>query len=685
MSIFAELKRRNSNPRKTGQKLFRVIIGLLVFVSLIMLAERFWISQKDSLAAEQPPVHSTAPEQPASVKFSELITSDKSIAILPFNDRSTGMENTRFFADGIHDDLLTKLAKLNALKVISRTSVMAYRDTTKNMQQIGEELGVTNLLEGGVQQAGNRVRINVQLINVQTDSQLWAESYDREVTTQNIFQIQGEIARAIANALHTTLTLEEDQGLGRAPTGNLEAYRAVLLSRQIERRGNFKALNTAAEYAQQAIDLDPHYVDAYLALAQILTSAIGSGALSDKNTGSRITAALQRAMELQPGYGLTHSILGYYQYISSKPGWADSFETAMHLDPGNTQTMYAYGYSLQRSGRPEPALPLLLQASEQDPLSQPILFALGRNYLVLEDYDNARKAFTRIREIDPSSTLGYGSMSSSFVLQGRLDKALYWLGKAVPVDPKDLEVGGWMVSMNDSLEDYASAQEWSDWLDGWVTKQPQPMAMQARHHYLTGNFELALQLSNRALKMDAPNRWGSDAIFMRIKRDEALANGSPQTGIDVFTTRHPALFESQPRIFAENVMQAVDLAQLMKLADRETDAHRLLDAVIRFHDQPWAVSGATRAWLLPVKAEALAIMGEEAAALTELRRIIDKGWRMNWRWETVLNFNFYGIRETPEFLSMVNELETDMTEQRGRAQAMADRGEIAPPPETGRK
>jgi hypothetical protein len=185
--------------------------------------------------------------------------------------------------------------------------------------------------------------------------------------------------------------------------------------------------------------------------------------------------------------------------------------------------------------------------------------------------------------------------------------------------------------------------------------------------------------------MGAPNQWGSDAIFMRIKRDEALANGGPQTGIDVFKTRHPTLFESQPRIIAENVMQAVDLAQLMTLADRETDARRLLDAVIRFYDQPWAVSGATRAWLLPVKAEALAVMGNESAALAELRRIIDKGWRMHWRWETEMNFNFNGIRETPEFLSMVNELEADMTEQRGRTQAMADRGEIAPPPETGRK
>jgi tetratricopeptide (TPR) repeat protein len=290
-----------------------------------------------------------------------------------------------------------------------------------------------------------------------------------------------------------------------------------------------------------------------------------------------------------------------------------------------------------------------------------------------------RESFEMARQLDPDNAemmYAYG-----YSQQGNLDQALYWMGKAALVDPQNLDLGGWMVFLNDSLEDYGAAQEWSDWLDDWITKQPAPMAMQARHHYMTGNFELALQFSNRALKMDIPDRWGSDSVFMRIKRDEALANGNPGAGIEVFRERHPALFKAVPEITPANAVQAVDLAQLLKMASKPDQAAKLLNAVIEFYDQPWAATGATLFPLAPVKAEALAIMGNEAAATTELRRIIDKGWRLDWRWETELNFNFNGIRETTEFKTMVNELAANMAEQRARVHAMIDRGEIAPPPE----
>jgi len=675
-----DVDRSASITRQTGHKLNRIIIGVLVLVILMMASERFWVSRAVETGTENQVAEQAEPTNSSS-ENNPLPPIDKSIAVLPFINRSSGQENTRFFSDGIHDDLLTRLTTINELKVISRTSVMAYRDTTKNIRQIGEELGVTNLLEGGVQQAGDRVRINVQLINAQTDKHLWAETYDAEVTTENIFEIQGEIARAITIALEATLTPQEDKTLGRVPTRDLEAYRALLMSRQFAQRGNFESLETAAEYAQKAIDLDPGFVDAHLALARVLARTIASGWLIDEEASSRITTAINTAMELQTGYGAAFSVLGYYQHISGKPGWVESFEMAMQLDPGNADTLYAYGYSLQRSGNPEPALPLLLGASEKDPLSLTILFAIGRNYVVLEQYDKARNAFTRIREIDPTSTLGYSPMSATYWLKGHMDKALYWLGRAVLIDPQDFELGGWMVFLNDCLEDYGAAQEWSDWLDGWITKQPALMAMQARHHYLTGNFELALQYSNRALKMDLPNRWGSDSVFMRIKRDEALANGNPRAGIEVFRERHTALFDEAPKITPANLVQAVDLAQLLKMAGKLDKATKLLDAVVKFYDQPWSTSGATRPLLVPVKAEALSMLGNEAAALTELRRIIDKGWRLDWRWETDLNPNFNGIRETPEFQGMVSELEADMAEQRALVHAMIDRGEIAPPPE----
>ena len=311
------------------------------------------------------------------------------------------------------------------------------------------------------------------------------------------------------------------------------------------------------------------------------------------------------------------------------------------------------------------------------------LLALGNSHGVLENYSAARDAYARIRKIDPSSPMGYLPASWSFLAEGRLDQAVYWMDQAQNIDRQNTELGGWMVFLNDCLEDYAAAKQWSDWLADRVTNQPQPMAMQARHHYLTGNFELALQYSNLALKLGLPDRWNSNAIFLRIKRDEALAGGDPETGIEVFAMQHPQLFEARPPVSAGNIVQATDLALLLKLAGRMEQAKRLLETVIAVYDQPWFTSGFYRTGLMSVKAEALAILGDKQGALEELRRIIGRGWRSYWRWKTDLNPNFDSIRESFEFRALVGELEADMAMQRLRVQDMAEHAEIAAPPVAG--
>jgi TolB-like protein len=154
----------------------------------------------------------------------------KSIAVLPFENRSDQKED-QYFTDGIHDDLLTHISRIRDIKTISRTSVMAYRDTTKNMKQIGEELGVATILEGGVQRAGKQVRINVQLIDAATDAHLWAEIYTRELTAENIFAIQSEISEAITGALKAVLSPEEQQQFKKLPTQNMAALEAYFRGR----------------------------------------------------------------------------------------------------------------------------------------------------------------------------------------------------------------------------------------------------------------------------------------------------------------------------------------------------------------------------------------------------------------------------------------------------------------------
>ncbi len=193
--------------------------------------------------------------------------SQKSIAVLPFKNQSASTENAEFFASGVHDELLTLLSKLGQLKVISRTSVERL-DPNLSIPEIGELLGVATVLEGQVQRAGDRLRINVQLIRAAGDDHLWANTYDRELTAQNIFDVQSDIARTIANSLHAELSATDEVVLKTAPTKNLAALEHYMLGQQLADRGSFDSFLKAVEHFESATALDPEYAEAWVELAR---------------------------------------------------------------------------------------------------------------------------------------------------------------------------------------------------------------------------------------------------------------------------------------------------------------------------------------------------------------------------------------------------------------------------------
>ena len=250
--------RTESITHNTGRRLDFAIIGVLVAALAVSLYVNF---------DDAPPAESSM-EVGRDVPFEAIATSSRpaSIAVLPFANRSADPDDA-FFVDGMHDDLLTQLAKISALKVISRTSVLQYRDTEKSMQTIGEELGVTTLLEGGVQRAGKRIRINVQLIDAETDGHLWAETYNRELTTENIFEIQEEMSLEIAKALHATLSPAEQERIADRPTNNMKAYEAYMIGRQRLATRNLDDVFESMKYFELAIEEDENFAHAYASLA----------------------------------------------------------------------------------------------------------------------------------------------------------------------------------------------------------------------------------------------------------------------------------------------------------------------------------------------------------------------------------------------------------------------------------
>jgi TolB-like protein len=263
VKLESEVDRTQSITSHTAKKLDLAVIVMLLVALGIFLVERFSDSSDPAEQAKEEQAPAASPA--ASQSTSELA---RSVAVLPFTDRSSEPDPNRF-VDGIHDDLLTQLAKIAAIKVISRTSVMEYRDTTKNLRQIGEELGVATIMEGAVQRIGNRMRINAQLIDASSDEHLWAESYDRELTAANVFDIQTEIARAIAAALEATLSPSEEKQLERRGTDNLEALAAYQRARRLYDRFAFSQNQSAVEAElEHVLALDPNFVSAWAYLAR---------------------------------------------------------------------------------------------------------------------------------------------------------------------------------------------------------------------------------------------------------------------------------------------------------------------------------------------------------------------------------------------------------------------------------
>ena len=237
---------------------------------------------------------------------------NKSIAVLPFTNRSPDA-NDAYFTDGVHDDLLTQLAKIDAFSVISRTSVLEYRDTEKNLKQIGQELGVANIMEGAVQRSGNRVRINVQLIDAVSDEHLWAEVYDRELTTENLFDIQSEIAQSIADALQATLTDSEIANVSDVPTENVAAYELYLQGKRFALGETEIGYDTAVDLYMEAIKLDPGFKLAWVGLAYVYVSNYWTYG-GDPKDRDKARDAIDRAKAIDPDFPELYMAEGAYYY-----------------------------------------------------------------------------------------------------------------------------------------------------------------------------------------------------------------------------------------------------------------------------------------------------------------------------------------------------------------------------------
>ena len=280
--------------------------------------------------------------QPLRIQNASLNAApDKSIAVLPFENRSEDKANV-YFADGIQDEILTRLSNIADLKVISRTSTRQYQSKPANLREIAKQLGVANILEGSVQKVADQVRVNVQLINAQTDSDLWADTYDRKLT--DIFGVESEIAKRIAESLQAKLTGREEQALAVKPTNNAEAYDAYLRGLAFEARSYFTVLfrpgRKAAGFYERAVQLDPNFALAWARLSRANAYLyFGRGAETTAARRDAAKSALEHAQKLEPNSPETLLALGYYQYwvLRDYGSAKTTFDRVSKMLPGSSR------------------------------------------------------------------------------------------------------------------------------------------------------------------------------------------------------------------------------------------------------------------------------------------------------------------------------------------------------------
>ncbi len=367
-------------------------------------------------------------------------TDKPSVAILPFSNMSNDPEQ-EFFSDGITEDIITDLSKVSGLFVLGRNTVFTYKGKAVNLEQIAKQLGVSYVVEGSVRKAGNRVRINAQLIEGSTGGHIWADRYDRDLT--DIFAVQDEITKTIVEQLKVKLLPEEKKAIEQAPTDNVEAYTTYLRGRQFLHMGTKSSLTLSRRMFARAVELDPHYARAYTGMADCdsrLYNLYGVAISVDEillNTG--------KALAIEPNLAEAHAARGTALMVGGRPAEAASaFEKALAIDPNSFEAHISFALFSVMKGDFEPAAKHSLRALEIQPddyqsplLLQQVFQSLGRPE---EAVKYARLGLKRAEEalrLNPESSKPAQQGACALAFLGERERAKEWLARALAIDPED--------------------------------------------------------------------------------------------------------------------------------------------------------------------------------------------------------------------------------------------------------
>jgi TolB-like protein/Tfp pilus assembly protein PilF len=643
-----DVDRSESIPPKTGRKLDYSIIGLLVIALGISVTLNVTGMRDTDMAPE------------ATVDLS-------SIAVLPFTSISTDPEN-QLFADGIHDDLLTRLANVGSLKVISRTSVMEYRDTPKNLREIGEELGVGTVLEGAVRRVGDSVRINAQLIDASTDEHIWAKSYDRQLSAVNLFALQSEISGEITQALQATLTNEEQVRLAKIPTDNLAAYNLYTQGRDNLYKRRLETLLQARNQFEAAIELDPDYAEAYVGLADSVSLLeINHKAIALDEAVDIAGTSLDKALTLNPDLAEAHASLGLlnsklWEETRAGGGLEEAeahFVRALELNPNNANAYMWFASMRGTQQRFEEAIDLYHESLRVDPLGKIPYGNLPGMYALLGQNDIALELHVTAVEIHPDWPAAYQNLAQHLNSLGRMDESVAWgiRGQELSTDPLG---GGSMVGPYIEFGEYDKIR---NLFSGVTADHPMAVYGLSMDRAFHMDFAGAAEIIERTIEgTETPRRFE-----INLLTGFAMLAGDFDKARQYAELRNPDFAaDADPTIDAFNVADAVRYAFILQNLGENRRAEKLLQAalaVVRTLPRMGLSGHGIR------DVQILALQRKNFEALATLREAIDEGFRgtvASNGWPLSIDPYLDSLRNEPEFLELVRELDDAVEEMHQR-------------------
>jgi serine/threonine-protein kinase len=426
IKLESEIDPAKSITRKTGRKII-AFTAVVAAIAVALLVFQFVRARS-----------TTAPREDASAARTDAATApNKSIAVLPFDNLSGDPQNA-YFSEGVQDEILTRLAKIAELKVISRTSTQRFKSAPNDLRQIAQQLGVANILEGSVQKANDQVRVNVQLINALTDAHLWADTYDRKLT--DIFAVETEIAKTVADVLQAKLTGSEQHVIAVRPTENPEAHQLYLKGRFFWNKRTGNDLKKSIDYFNQAIAADPSYALAYAGVADACVLLPGYSGGNPRDCYPKAIAAAKKALELDDTLAEARTSLAlaiwYYDFDFSQAN--REFQRAIELNPNYAIAHQQYGNNtLSAVGRFNDAIAEGRRGVELDPLSLVINADLGVDYYYARRYDEAIAQLRKTLEMDPGYYFAFVTIGQALEMKGARESAIaeYQKARALNDDP----------------------------------------------------------------------------------------------------------------------------------------------------------------------------------------------------------------------------------------------------------